>query len=152
VHSFAAAALLAAFPMPMPQMKSRLTATRRIFLKIWRQPILAGMSGEERVSVARRELIFELRLASAAFPRRADNQNKIIPTDGNSIRPRRARDNISLAGSLKRVLLQGNQPIIIRWPAFESCHSTFRPVVTTCQLVMDEQARRFQQRLLHVSA
>jgi len=35
------------------------------------------------------------------------------------------------------------------WPAFEFCHLAFRPMVTSCQLVKDEQAGRFPQRLLH---
>jgi hypothetical protein len=41
----------------------------------WRQPNLAGMSGEERVSAARRVLLSESRLTSAAFPPQADNQD-----------------------------------------------------------------------------
>jgi hypothetical protein len=44
--------------------------------EIRRQPILPGMSGEERVSVARHALLFESRLTSAAFGR---NQTTIMP-------------------------------------------------------------------------
>ena len=41
-----------------------------------RKPILTGMSGEERVSVARHALLFESRLTSAAYGR---NQNHNRP-------------------------------------------------------------------------
>jgi hypothetical protein len=76
----------------------------------WREPILAGMSEEERVSVARHALLFESQLTSAAFPPQADNEDNDRPRISRMARIRKYLSVSSAAASLNSVALQNQGP------------------------------------------